>query len=63
MDAITAFRTGATKRNFSVHGVDAYGKAAGCLGRTTSCKGITKLARLAGFEPTTPGFGGQYSIH
>jgi hypothetical protein len=23
----------------------------------------TELARLAGFEPTTPGFGGQYSIH
>ena len=22
-----------------------------------------KLARLAGLEPTTPGFGGQYSIH
>jgi len=21
------------------------------------------MARLAGLEPTTPGFGGQYSIH
>lgn len=22
-----------------------------------------EMARLAGLEPTTPGFGGQYSIH
>ena len=36
MGVITAFRTGATKRDFSVHGVAAYGKAAGCRVRKSS---------------------------
>jgi hypothetical protein len=27
------------------------------------CRGEQDLARLAGIEPTTLGFGGQYSIH
>ena len=27
------------------------------------CYNLIRMARPAGFEPTTPAFGGQYSIH
>ncbi len=38
--------------NFTEHGFGASGTALGC-----------PMVRLAGIEPTTLGFGGQYSIH
>ena len=46
----------ASRAHLEDFGVEIYGEEAVKYGQ------VVDLARLAGFEPTTPAFGGQYSI-